>query len=93
MAIAQVVVFLLGAAIFCAFPAALLFVSGPPEHGSWWYPNPDRWDYGFKLLLYAALDANTPRQPGARWFVRVTALLVLAGILACLGGAIFWPQR
>jgi len=35
-------------------------------------------------LLYAFIDANTPSQPVARWFVRVVLLLILGGILAAI---------
>jgi hypothetical protein len=68
--------------LFGAILLVALLASGPPEHGSWWYPNPDRWDYCFKLQLYAMLDANTPSHPAERWFVRGVAPTVLVGTLA-----------
>jgi hypothetical protein len=67
---------------------AVLFASGPSQHGNWWYPNPERWDYPFKLRLYTLLDANTPSQPAARWFLRVIASAVLGCTLACI-----WCQQ
>ena len=70
--------------LFGTIPFILLFASGPPQHGSWWYPNPKRWDYGFKLLLYAILDANTPAEPAGRWFVRGVAVIVLVMVLGMI---------
>jgi hypothetical protein len=66
-------------AAWSVFPFIVMFASGPPRHESWWYPNPDRWHYRPKLILYAVLDANTPSDPAARWFVRVIAVGVLVG--------------
>jgi len=79
-----VLVRLLASVLFVTLPMVILFASGPPDHGSWWYPNPDRWDYPFKLRLFAILDANTPSQPAARWFVRTIALAVLFVGLTCI---------
>jgi hypothetical protein len=84
----HVLVKLLATVLFGTLPVVILFASGPPRHGSWWYPNPERWDYALKLRLYPILDANTPPQPAARWFVRVIAFAVLVGTLACI-----WCQR
>jgi hypothetical protein len=75
---------LLASVLFGTLPVVVLFASGPPRHGSWWYPNPDRWDYPFKLRLYAILDANTPARAAARWLVRLIALAVLTCTLACI---------
>jgi hypothetical protein len=83
-----VLVRLLASVLFGVLPVVVLFASGPPQHGSWWYPNPDRWDYPLQLRLYAILDANTPSQPAERWFVRVIASAVLVGTLACV-----WSQQ
>jgi hypothetical protein len=80
----DVLVRLLASVLFGAIPAAILFATGPPKHGSWWYPDPNRWDYPLKLRLYAILDANTPSQPAERWFVRVIASIVLIVTWACL---------
>jgi hypothetical protein len=82
MTIGEILVRVLASVVFGAIPFALLFATGPPRHGSWWYPNPDRWDCGFKVLLYAFIDANTPSRPVDRWFVGVVVSLVLGGILA-----------
>jgi hypothetical protein len=73
----DVLVRLLASVLFGAIPAAILFATGPPKHGSWW-------DYPLKLRLYAILDANTPSQPAERWFVRVIASIVLIVTWACL---------
>ncbi len=67
-----------------ALPVLILLQAGPPKHESGWYPNPARWDYFFKMVLYAILDSNTPSQPAARWFVRVIALIILVSFLGCI---------
>jgi hypothetical protein len=70
--------------LFGAIPLAMLLASEPPKHGSWWYPNPDRWDYYLKLQLYVMLDVNTPSHPAERWFVRAITAAVLAGTLTVI---------
>ena len=74
-------VFFLYFAFFVGITISLIFTNSPPKQSSWWYPDPDRWDYGFKLLAYAIIDANVPRQPEARLFVRIIATLLLVAIL------------
>jgi hypothetical protein len=81
---AEVLMKLLASLLFGTLPVVVLFAKGPPDHGSWWYPNPDRWDYPLKLRLYAFLDANTPSHPVARWFVRVIASAILVCTLVCI---------
>ena len=59
------------------FPLLILIAPGPARHGSWWYPDPDRLDYRFKLLLYAILVTNNPKDEVSRWSIRGIAILVL----------------
>jgi hypothetical protein len=88
-----VVAIAMSACLVCAFitfPAVMfyfiLIAKRPPTHGSWWYPRPGRWDYGWKLVLYAMVDANTPSDPAAQWFVRGVAIIVLLAYL------VVWSQ-
>src|SRR5262245_19019635 len=80
--VAQVAAKLMLSVVFVAIPVAILIAGEPPKHGSWWYPNPSRWDYRFKLWWYAVLDANAPRRPSARRLVRVIVVLIVVGTLA-----------
>jgi hypothetical protein len=71
---------LIATAQFGALPAALFLASGPPNPGSWWYPDPRRLDYVFKLYLYAMLESNLPRRRIGRLAVRsfAVALFVIS---------------
>ena len=81
---------LMATLLYGTLPVVVLVAKGPLRHGSWWYPNPERRDYPFKLRLYAILDVNTPSQPPARWFVRLITLTVLIGGLPCIWGQHFF---
>ncbi len=70
--------------VMCAPCVALLLGVGPPVHGSWWYPDPGRWDYQIKLSLYAILDANAPTSARALRFSRAMTAAVLAVMLAII---------
>lgn len=63
-------------------PLVIMLGPGPAQHGSWWYPNPDRWDYPFKLRIYAIMDLSTPKDPIGRWVVRGIAIVILVVSLA-----------
>lgn len=58
-------------------PLVILLGRGPARHNSWWYPNPDRSDYPFKLWLYAMMDIGFLKDPIGRWFVRGIAFVLL----------------
>ncbi len=78
--------YLLFALVLCAIPTVVALGIGPPERGSWWYPDPDRWDYRLKLRLYATwMPAEWVKQPGG-WIIRLIALIILAGTLWCIWG-------
>jgi hypothetical protein len=69
-------------------PGVVLFAKGSPGRGSRFYPDPDRWDYGALLVVYAILDANLgPNAPrSVRLFVRFVSFIVLLAILVgCCG--------
>jgi len=70
----------------CAPPAVILAASGPPNHESWWYPNPERWDYPIKLRLYAVLDTNLgpENQPVQKWFAKTVAAIIVVMICAAV---------
>jgi hypothetical protein len=84
MTAGEILVKLVASVVCGAIPFGLLFVTCPPTHGDWLYPNPGRWDYHLKLLWYAVVASNTPSQPAARWFARVIVCLVIGGMLTCI---------
>ncbi len=67
----------------------MLLATGPPRRSSRWYPDPDRWDYGVLMVVFATLvPVSVPNENNSgTWFSCIfsksIALLILLAI-ACL---------
>ena len=74
MEIVVVIVKIVATLVLGWIPLLLLVLSGPPERGSRWYPDPDRWDYSFLLPVFnhlvffirVARGPELSRLPGLR---------------------------
>lgn len=85
MEIVVVIVKIVATLVLGWIPLLLLVLSGPPERGSRWYPDPDRWDYSFLLPVYALLDTNLRDAPLLmRIFAKSIALVILATMISII---------